>query len=207
MMRWLLILPWRQRNLRECRIGGPAPNLFKAKLPPLSELDKPRWVVEEEARNPSAEFWQIRFSPKETKTRTAINLLLPRQLIASLEHYLAEYRPLLLRNRHTDTLFLNWAGKPMRADSVEKIIGRWSAKFCGVRTTPHLFRDAVAFAWLKEHAKDYLTLSKLLWHKNVQTTIRTYASRFNESSGVCAMEAWLDQRAATAAPTTRVPGL
>lgn len=26
MMRWFLVLPWRQRNIRECRVGGPTPN-------------------------------------------------------------------------------------------------------------------------------------------------------------------------------------
>ncbi len=57
-------------------------------------------------------------------------------------------------------------------------------------------RNSVAYKWLKEHPKDFLTLSKILWHKNVQTSIRIYGSRFDESSGTCAMEAWLDQRSA-----------
>jgi integrase len=196
MIRWLLILPWRQRNLRECRIGGPAPNLFKGKIPPFSELDKPAWVVEEETRNPSTEFWQIRFSPKETKTRLAIHVLLPRQLIEPLEQYLAEHRPYLVGDRNAETLFMNQSGRAMRADLVEKAIGRWTSQFAGVRTTPHLFRDAVAFKWLKAHPKDFLTLAKLLWHKNVQTTIRIYGSKFNESSGTLAMESWLEERAA-----------
>jgi hypothetical protein len=192
--RWLLVLPWCQRNLRECRIGGANPNLFKAAIPAYSELDKPAWVIEEEKRNPNAEFWQIRFLQKETKTGLAIHVLLPRQLIAPLEQYLAEYRPILAGARNAETLFLNLSGRPMRADFVEKIIGRWSYQICGIRTTPHLFRDAVAFKWLKTHTKDYLTLSKMLWHRRVETTISIYGARFNESSGVCAMEEWLDQR-------------
>jgi hypothetical protein len=28
-MKWLVTLPWRQRNIRECRISNPSPNLFK----------------------------------------------------------------------------------------------------------------------------------------------------------------------------------
>jgi hypothetical protein len=59
---------------------------------------------------------------------------------------------------------------------------------------PLLIRDSVAYRWLKEHPKDFLTLSKILWHKNVQTTIEIYGAKFNESSGTCAMEAWLDER-------------
>ena len=48
--------------------------------------------------------------------------------------------------------------------------------------------------WLEQHPADYLTLSKMLWHSNINTTIQIYGSRFNESSGVRAMEAWLDER-------------
>jgi integrase len=196
MFRWLLILPWRQRNLRECRVGGPSPNLFKGKIPPNSRLDKPAWVVEEEARNSDAQFWQVKFTPKETKTSIPVHVLLPRQLVEPLEQYLADYRPHLLEGRSTQTLFLNRAGKPMRADQVEKIIGHWTLQVAGVRTTPHLFRDAVAFKWLKEHPKDYLTLSKMLWHRNIQTTVNIYGAQYNESSATTAMEAWLDQRPA-----------
>ena len=66
----------------------------------------------------------------------------------------------------------------------------------GTVLSPHLFRDVVAYTWLKEHPKDFLTLSKMLWHSNINTTIKTYGSRFNESSGVSAMESWLDEREA-----------
>ena len=66
----------------------------------------------------------------------------------------------------------------------------------GRRVTPHPFRDIVAFTWLKEHPEDYLTLSKILWHRNINTTIKNYGSRFNESSGVRSMETWLEKREA-----------
>jgi hypothetical protein len=36
----------------------------------------------------------------------------------------------------------------------------------------------------------------MLWPLNIQTTIAKYGGRFNESSGVCAMEAWLSKREA-----------
>lgn len=192
--RWFSVLPWRQRNLRECRISGPAPNLFKAKIPPFTELDKPSWVVEEEARNPQAKFWLISFAPAQVKTHMQIDLILPKQLVGPLEHYLAEVRPSLLRRHKADTLFVNRNGMPMRGSEVGTVIGTWSLRYAGVRTTPHLIRDAVAFAYLKRHPRDYLNLSKLLWHRKVETTIRIYGSRFNESSGVLAMEAWLDER-------------
>jgi integrase len=194
MISWLLVLPWRQRNLREFRVAGPNPNLFKAKVPAFSYIDMPSWARQAEADNPNAEFWQIRFSPDETKTKVAVHCLVPRQLIGLLEEYLLEYRPLLLRGKKYDTLFIPPEADEMNTSFVTLTVSELTLRYGGRRVTPHLFRDIVAFAWLKAHPADYLTLSKLLWHKNIATTIKYYAGRFNESSAVVAMESWLDER-------------
>jgi hypothetical protein len=196
LMQWIITLPWRQRNIRECRIGGPTPNLFKGKIPPFSDVDKPERVKQEELRNPEAEFWQFRFSADETKTGHEVGALLPRQLIGILEEYIKDYRPHLLQGIDPGTLLVGRMGRPMRIDKMTKIVGNLTLRHAGRRVTPHPFRDIVAYTWLKAHPKDYLTLSKMLWHSNINTTIGIYGARFNESSGVCAMETWLDERAA-----------
>lgn len=196
LMKWLTTLPWRQRNIRECRIGGPTPNLFKGRIPPFSDIDKPDWVKQEEQENPGAEFWQFKFSEDETKTGKAVSALLPRQLIGLLEEYLQEYRPFLIRKTDPETLFVNRAGNAMTRNQMVRTVAGLTLRYGGTRVTPHPFRDIVAFTWLKAHPADYLTLSKMLWHTNINTTIQIYGSRFNESSGVCAMEGWLDEREA-----------
>lgn len=194
MFRWYLVFPWRQRNMRKCMISGSTPNLFKAPIPAITEIDKPDWILAEEARNPDAEFWQISFTPNGTKTHVPVDLFVPRALVPYLEEYLTVYRPILVKDNDPDTLFTTERGKPLRSDRVGKIIGHWTTLFASKRTTPHMIRDSVAFKWLKVHPKDFLTLSKILWHKNVKTTIQIYGARFNESSGICAMEAWLEER-------------
>lgn len=133
------------------RISGSKPNLFKGKIPALSDIDKPAWIIEENARNPEAEFWMIAFVPDETKTHITVELLLPRTLIEPLEEYLAVWRPLLLKGKNPDTLFVTPRGKPMRSDQVGNVIGHWSKTFASKRTTPHLIRDFVAYNWLKAH--------------------------------------------------------
>jgi integrase len=193
MISWLLLLPWRQRNLRECRVEGQSPNLFKAKIPVYSYVDKPTWVRQEEAANPNAEFWQFKFSREETKTGIAVHALIPRQLVGLLELYLAEYRPLLKGNSDCNTLLVGSGANEMSIGDVTDAISDMTLRYGGRRVTPHLFRDIVAYAWLKSHSEDYLTLSKMLWHKNLATTINYYGSRFNESSGVTAMESWTEQ--------------
>jgi integrase len=194
MIRWLCILPWRQRNIRECRIGGPNPNLFKRPVPEITTIDMPPWAINERKKNPNAEFWQFHFEEAETKTGCSADGLLPMQLIEPLEEYVNKYRAHLLRNSDPCTLFLNQHGKPMSLNQVTAVVATKTLRFGGRRVTPHHFRDIVAFTWLKAHPKDYLTVSKMLWHSNPNEVIRTYGSLFNISSGVCSMEAWLEER-------------
>jgi integrase len=196
MMTWLPILPWRQLNVRECRTGGPTPNLFKGRIPPFSEIEKPEWVKQEELNNPAAQFWQFHFTIDETKTGIEVDSLLPRQLIKPLEEYLRDYRPHLLKGADPETLFVNAAGTPMSKNQMIRVVSGLTLKHGGTRMHPHLYRDVVAYAWLKEHPADYLTLSKMFWHANINQVVETYGARFDVSNGVSAMESWRDERVA-----------
>ncbi len=118
MMTWFVTLPWRQRNIRECRVAGPSPNLFKGVIPPFSDIDKPQWVKDEQLRNPAAEFWQFAFSPDETKMGNKVRALLPKQLIGILEEYLRDHRAQLLNGADPGTLFINGAGRAMSKDQM-----------------------------------------------------------------------------------------
>ena len=64
-----------------------------------------------------------------------------------------------------------------------KHAGRWGH--------PHLYRDALAFRWLDTHPEDYLSLSKHLWHRNINTTIRRYGRNFDESHGLKKVGGWV----------------
>ena len=193
LIKWLLGLAWRQRNIRECRIGGPHPNVFKGKVPNNVAIDMPDWVRAEEQRNPGAVFWQMHFMPDETKTGKEVRAFIPRPLINPLEEYLMKFRPHLVQNSSA-LLFISRDGTPLTRGRVYNLVTRLTSRYGGRSVNPHLFRDIVAFAWLKAHPKDYLTLSKILWHANITVTIKTYGSQFDESSGVCAMEEWLEER-------------
>ena len=83
----------------------------------------------------------------------------------------------------------------MTRSVVTQIVATLTLRHGGRRVTPHLYRDITAYAWLDDHPDDFLRLSKILWHANINTTIEKYGGRFNESNGVWAMESWLDERA------------
>ena len=194
LMKWLIVQPWRQRNLRECRIGGERPNLFKAIIPSNSPVTKARWVREAELADPETKFWQFRFNKKETKTGNTIHSILPSQLIGLLEEYMDKFRRYLIEDEDPETLFVNRDGREFSSRQMCELISDLTVRYGGRRVTPHLFRDIVAYEWLTHKPEDYLTVSKLLWHRNINTTLKIYGRRYDESSAACRMDDWLTER-------------
>jgi integrase len=186
---FLVTLVWRQRNLRNCRIDH---NLFRATIPPLVNMAIPVWVREAIKANPQQQFWQFHFREGETKMGREVRSILPRRLVSLLDEYLTQHRPFLLCGSDPKTLFLNRQGGPLTSSQVIYLVSNLTLRYAQRRVTPHIFRDIFAYHWLKQHPEDYLTLSKMLWHKNVQTTLNKYGSKFDESHGLCRVEEWLD---------------
>lgn len=187
---FLVTLVWRQRNIRECQIGR---NLFKEELPPLLNIAVPRWVEERLKINPHEQFWQFHFREDETKTHHKVQSILPRRLVPLLEEYLENYRPILLNDSDPTNLFLNRKGHSLTQCEVTTLVSSLTVRYGHRRVTPHLFRDIFAFWWLKHNPRDYLTLSKMLWHSDIQTTIRIYGSRFDKSHALNQVEEYLDR--------------
>jgi integrase len=194
LMRWLTILPWRQRNIRECKINV---HIYKRELPPMGGIETPRWVQENTRTNLQETFWQFEFRESETKNGERVLGILPRQLVPLLEEYLEHHRPLLLTDSDPGNLFLAKNGAPLDEKGVCELVEDLTVRYARKRVTPHLFRDIFAFKWLQDHPTDYLTLSKHLWHKDVQTTIQCYGFKFDTSHAVCQVEEWLDRRASS----------
>jgi integrase len=157
-------------------------------------MAKPRWIEERLRVNPDEKFWQFHFREDETKTGYPVRAFLPRQLIPLLEEYLDHHRAQLVRNTDPLTLFLNWDGQSFKPKQMTGRVSGLTLHHAKRRVTPHLFRDIFAYRWLDDHPDDYLTLSKILWHRNIQTTIGIYGRNFDESNGTKKIEEWLDQR-------------
>lgn len=62
-VKWLLVEPWRQRNIRQALLGtqDSGANIFFEEVHPLSTMDKPRWVEEALKSNPHEKFWRFNF--------------------------------------------------------------------------------------------------------------------------------------------------
>ena len=189
---WLTTLPWRQRNIRECRLGNPdTDNLFFAPLPALIHIARPQWVEEALKQNPKRCFWQFFFREHETKMGHKARGIVPRRLIPLLEEYLEVHRPRLVAKNDPGTLFLNSDGEAIDRQIMTYHVSEIVLKYAGRRMPPHLFRDAFAYAFLAAHPEDFLTLSKILWHGTIRYTLSVYGRNFDESNGVRRVDEWL----------------
>lgn len=95
----------------------------------------------------------------------------------SLKKYLATSRPILLKNKQSDILFINHIGGPLTDRGVRDIIDNIIKK-CSINThvTPHTFRHTFATMLLNEGC-DIKSVQELLGHANISTTsIYTHVS-------------------------------
>ena len=192
LMLWATTLPWRQRNIRECRLGQPeTDNLFFAPLPSLIHIARPAWVDEALKEDPKRCFWQFYFREHETKMGHKARGIVPRRLIPLLQEYLQVHRPRLIAKTDPGTLFVNYDGNAVERQIMTGRISEIVLKYAGRRMTPHLFRDAFAYAYLDAHPEDYLTLSKILWHGNIRYTLSVYGRNYDESNGARRVDEWL----------------
>ena len=169
-------------------------NLFQEEIPPHSTMAKPQWVIEALRENPRQRFWQFYFRSPETKTGCVVRAILPDQLIPILEEYLNHHRKILLGRRDPLTLLLSMNGNPLTAIAFEDAVAATTLKYASRAVNPHLMRDIFTVQWLQEHPEDFLTASKNLWHRNIQTTLQIYGANFDESYAARRVEEWLKQR-------------
>lgn len=200
LMSWLVILPWRQRNLRECRIsGGDHKNLFLGSIQKHSSQTKPKWLEAQGTLDGNEQIWQIYFLKDETKSKNTVSAILPAELAKLLDEYLTHRGALVPADRpDPGTLFLTVKGKAFNDHNIRDVIKELASRHAGVAVNPHLFRDIVAHEWLQKHPDDYLTISKILWHKTLEYTLKVYCSRFNESTGIARMDDWRASRVKSA---------
>jgi len=194
---WLLTLPWPQKNLRECRSGRreDGANVFKAGVLDLPAMALPEWLVEQARLNPNLEVWLFCFRPRETTTGHFIHGILPLQIAVPLETYMNSLRPHLISGSDPGTLFVNDKGRPFDAGLLRDHVTNATYRYFGRLVNPQMFRDIFAVKYLEERPNNYLLLSKILWHRDVNTTMRLERLNFDESHGARASGEWLEERA------------
>ena len=193
---WLMILPWRQNEIRALKVGSrrSGANLFVDRIRRPAATALPGWVEEARRHNSRERFWQFCTCDKDTRTVHATHALLPKRLVAPLEQYLGQHRPLFVKGRDPGNLFLNQNGSASDASSFTRLVGTLTRHHIGKRVTPGGFRHSFALKWSEERPMDILTLSKILRLHSVQTSVATVGPSPNEALCVQRVEAWIERR-------------
>ncbi len=110
----------------------------------------------------------------DTKNGDSIEFELPPELSEAIDLYLRDYHP-----RLTDPanmyLFPARTGGHKGQETLSKQIKALLREHLGFPMTPHQFRHLGACLYLRRHPGDYVTVQKLLGHKNIKTTMSFYA--------------------------------
>jgi hypothetical protein len=173
-IRLLVRIPLRQRNIRELQLGQ---NL----IPPSTPTGT----------------WQIRFRGAELKVgyrHGRENILvhnIPSAIQGLLEEWLTRWRPLLLKEANDPYVFLTEKGNPFRPEGLYSAITRTTWKFSGVRMNPHLIRDIWATEYIKS-TRDLIGAASRLGD-TVESVLRHYAHLLDADAESRASD-WLQGR-------------
>jgi integrase len=93
---------------------------------------------------------------------------------ATIDEYVYQFRPLLMRSSNHDYLFVGGNQGPKPTKTLSRQISERLWKELGLEITPHQFRHAAAYIMLKADPGNYELVRRVLGHCNMATTKNFY---------------------------------
>lgn len=118
---------------------------------------------------------QIRIDSRDVKNEVDLAYPVPDDVGDLLERYMTRYQPLLANGHPSTLLFPGRSGTPKSANTLRRNICGMIRRELGLHVHPHLFRHLAAYLFLSRHPGHYEEVRRILHHKNIQTTIDSYA--------------------------------
>jgi hypothetical protein len=195
MLRLIVRIPLRQRNLREMEWNPIRPELGRN----LYKSDGQ---------------WRIRFKGEQMKIshkggkENMVDYAFPPSLSADLDRYMKWWRPILINtktNLHLapevpnelpkivdqEYFFLNSLGAPFDLERILDLISRVTYKYVKVAMSPHIIRTVWATEYLKKHGMDGVATCAYMLNDAIHTVLTTYADLLTPDCEVAA-SSWLD---------------
>ncbi len=195
MLRLIVRIPLRQRNLREMEWNPIRPELGRN----LYKCDGQ---------------WRIRFRGEQMKIghkggkENMVNYTFPHDLSADLDRYMKWWRPILIdstTNLHCapevpgelprivdqEYFFLNSLGAPFDLQRIIDLISRVTYKYVKVAMNPHIIRSVWATEYLKKKGMDGVATCAYMLNDTIQTILKTYADLLTPDCEAAA-SSWLD---------------
>ncbi len=116
----------------------------------------------------------------ETKTGAPIETFVPEDLCPWLSLYLKDYRPVLLKDRHSDFLWVYPNATCYQPGALSMRISKLTVRTVGVSISPHLFRDCAATTVATDDPEHVLIIASILGH----ASLRTAENHYNHAQGL-----------------------
>ncbi len=114
------------------------------------------------------------FEARDTKGGRLFEMPLPHALTPYIDRYLLEFRPVLLKGRQSDRVWITHMGTAMGPGSIYVRIREVTERELGAAINLHLFRDCLATSLVVHDPEDVRTAATLLGHASLETTNRYY---------------------------------
>jgi integrase len=89
----------------------------------------------------------------------------------------------LLSDAPTTALFPGPDGQPKQESTLSRQISEKVKQYLGIEMNTHLFRHAAGKIYLDRHPGDYATVSRILGHKSLATTLAIYTGAETVTAG------------------------
>ena len=139
----------------------------------------------------------LQIPPDEVKNGLPYEMEVTKETADLISWYCRDYRDLLSR-QPTDALFPGRDGQPKAPSDLGRQISARVKQHLGWPVNPHLFRHIAAKMYLDLRPGEYATVSRILNHKSVQTTMTAYTGAESISAGRHFQSLIADLRAKTA---------
>lgn len=131
---------------------------------------------------PTGDGFLLRWAAADMKDRRRREMPLPDPLAFPLRRYLDHWRPILLRDRISDALWISERGVPLSADSYQGGLALLTQRVFGVTLRPHAFRSIAATSIAEKNPSQAGIIRDVLGH----ATIRTSEMYYNRAAGKAA---------------------
>jgi integrase/recombinase XerD len=132
--------------------------------------------------------YRCRFTGPEMKEGLPLDFPMPETLTVWLDRYLALHRPLLLRGRDSNRLWISTRSAPMVDNTIYCRVTQTTRQLVGKPINPHLFRDCVATLIAEHMPGESKIIARILGH----ATLATGEEYYNHASMLSAQARYLE---------------
>ncbi len=122
---------------------------------------------------PEASYMLV-FPDYDVKNGVPLEFAFDETTTATIDEYIHQFRPQLMRGFNHDYLFAGGAQGPKLTRTLSEQISERLWKELGREITPHQFRHAAAYIMLKADPGNYELVRRVLGHSNIATTRNFY---------------------------------